>query len=131
MTPDAGLAATFPTLRDATLVWETLEDFASAWDVQPMVGLAWPAEFPGGWGRAPLELQRVIGSMLVEYWLREFGFPDMVKTLVAHSGERREGESRTAFTAPAETYWPRLLELARAHYAVKLLAAHTVPLEGT
>lgn len=102
-------ADTFATREGARVIHEALEDFATAWDIVPAVGVDWPEEFPGAWQHWPLALRQVTMRLLLERHVHEFGAADLVKHIVTHF----DPNTTVPFGARAEKFWPSFLAIAR------------------
>jgi hypothetical protein len=111
--PDLALADRFGSLVAAETIRETLEDFATAWDVEPAYGADWPAHFPGAWQHWPEAMRRDAGARLLAYWLATFGPADLVKTLVAARYAAAQRALPVGYGASAEYFWPLLVTILR------------------
>ncbi len=126
MSPAVRDAVRFPAEErvQARQLHESLEDFASAWDVVPVVGVDWPDEFPGAWQDWPVSLQRVAAGLLVDYWLGSVGPGNLVKDIVC-----ARGRGDLPYTARADRYWPLFLAHARVYAGAQLLKKLNSPPE--
>lgn len=114
---------TFATVAGAEVVYQCLEDFASAWDIVPIVGMDWPAEFPGAWQNWPADLKEIAKELLLQYWLQEFGPADLVKHIVCQRDRRDPATGlELPFTLRAEKFWPLFLHHARLAIAGRALS---------
>jgi len=113
-------ALQFRTRGAARIVHDALGEFASAWVVAPLVGLDWPAEFPGAWQHWPESLKLSAAEFLMEYWLRQFGPLDLVKTLTLEASMVDLDGNRLPLTARGDKFWPLFLHHTRA----RALKAH-------
>ena len=112
-TPNVAEADCFASQVAAETILATLEDFATAWRVEPVFGADWTSHYPGAWHHWPSEMRELAARALLAYWLDTFTPVDLVKTLVAARYTKVRAPLPVRYTESADKFWPLLVAIFR------------------